>query len=167
MKKVWIVLLLMAVLAGCRSGVDLETVTDIFEQPPANVAGDILLELPEDASAMVIGSNDSGKIYFCDGYQIVLQTLEAGDLDRTLREISGYTREALTVMKTVQQNMDRYDFVWSAAGEGEMQLMKAAILDDGTYHYAVTAMTDHVNAERLNDVWKSIFQSFSVINTAP
>ena len=167
MKIVWIVLLLMAVLAGCRSGVDLETVTDIYDEPPAKVAGEILLELPEDASTKVISSNDSGKIFFCDGYQIVLQTLEAGDLDRTLREISGYTREALTVMKTVQQNMDRYDFVWSAAGEGEMQLMKASILDDGTYHYAVTAMTDHVNAERLHDVWKSIFQSFSVINTAP
>ena len=49
MKKVWIVLLLMAVLAGCRSGVDLETVTDIYDEPPAKVAGEILLELPEDA----------------------------------------------------------------------------------------------------------------------
>lgn len=167
MKKVCVVCLLMAMLVGCRSGVDLETVTDIYEEPPVKAAGEILLELPEDASMKVFGSSDSGKVYLCDGYQIVLQTLEAGDLDRTLREISGYTREALTVIKTAQQNMDRYDFVWSAAGEGEMQLMKAAILDDGAYHYAVTAMTDHGNAENLQDVWKTIFQSFSVINTAP
>ena len=50
-------------------------------------------------------------------YEILVETMASGDLDATLRSLTGYTADRLTVIRTQQNDADRYDFVWTAAGE--------------------------------------------------
>ena len=39
---------------------------------------------------------------------------------------------------------------------------RAAILDDGSYHYVLTCMTDASNAHALQESWQTLFDSFTL-----
>ena len=164
LKRIVYLLILSVLLSGCAAQ-DFETVMDtqpILETQPA--AG-IRIQLPEDASLAVLGDESVGKIYLCEGYEISVQTLTGGDLERTLREITGFTKDRLTLLKTEQDAMHRYDCVWSSAGETEQRVGKLAILDDGTFHYVVSVMADESVAESLQDRFDDLFRSFSLVST--
>ena len=47
------------------------------------------------------------------------------------------------------------------AQEGEM-VGRAAILDDGNYHYALSALAPAETAQQLEEIWEAIFQSFAI-----
>ena len=168
MKNGWIVLPLAALLlSGCGAQETFETVSDVQVQSVSATARQVLLTLPEEAAVCVFEDAKAGSLYLCDGYSISLQTLQGGDLDRTLRHVTGYGREQLTLMQTRQGETKRYECVWSAAGEGEDQVGRAVILDDGSYHYVLTAMTGESHAGELAETWQEIFGSFGLTSTAP
>ena len=162
MKKVLILSLIGAVLlSGCASPA-LETVSDVYvTQPPAEMMT-IRLELPEDAAEAVMQSGSGSRLYLCDGYELRLQTLNAGSLNEALRVVTGFEEDRLTVLKTREGAFDRYDCVWCAAGEGGEQVGRTAILGDGSYFYAVTAMADSGNAYELTPVWQEILDSITL-----
>lgn len=160
MKK-WVWILTAALLlTGCAAKETMETVADVYEELPDSPAAQMVCELPEDAVVSAMEVDGKGELYFCDGYTVTLQTLHAGDLDATLREVTGFSREKLTVMETTQDGGKRYDCVWSCAGEGGDQVGRAAILDDGSYHYVLAVMAPEENAGALTDTWQALLDSF-------
>lgn len=122
----------------------------------------VSLELPREAALAVFEKDSSEKLYFCDGYEIAVQTLTGGDLEKTLRTVTGFTKDRLTLMETEQGALRRYDCVWSAAGETEQRVGRTAILDDGAYHYAVTVMADESKAAPLSECWNALFRSLTL-----
>lgn len=165
MKKCWILLALTLFLTGCGAQQTFETVSDVYDVHAMAQMQQVELSLPKDAAAASMENPDAGKIYLCDGYTLTVQTMEAGDLSRTLRQLTGYAKDQLTVMETQRGGVTRYESVWTAAGEGGDQVGRAVILDDGSYHYAVTVMADFSKAGELTPVWQDIFRSVKLVST--
>ena len=159
MKKLLWLLPLCLVLCGCGADETLETVADEWLAPAMAQPREVSVRLPEDAAAPVL-EQDSGQLYMAEGYEIMLETLSAGDLNATVRALSGYDEEQLTIIQTRQGDADRYDFVWTTAGEKGQRLGRGAILDDGSYHYCLSALRDD---KKTTVVWKDVFSSFVLI----
>lgn len=155
MKKIVILLAAVLLLSGCSHSEDFETMKDVYGEQQLPAMGKVRYTLPPDAAAQVMES-DAGKLYFCDGYDITLQTFSSGNLDATLRALTGFGREKLSVIETDS----RYACVWTAAGEGGNVVGRAVILDDGNYHYCMTVMADEDRALQLKDAWQALFDSF-------
>lgn len=161
MRKWWLLMIAALCLSGCGQVRVFETVSDSYIAPQP-VAKTVSVRLPEDAAAPVSVNETGDQLYLCDGYSITVQTLSGGDLDRTIRTVTGYSRDVLTVMHQQQGGISRYDCVWSCAGEGGDQVGRTAILDDGSYHYVLSVMAPSGNAGALEKGWQSLFQSFRV-----
>ena len=157
--KVLCVLLALLLFSGCAARETFETVSDWYYEPAIS-AGMIQVSLPGDA-AVLASSDDGGSVYLCEGYILCLQTLTSGDLDKTLRMVTGFGANRLQLIQTNQSGITRYDFVWAAAGEDGDQLCRGAILDDGNFHYTLSVMSDADEAEDYIEIWDKIFASFS------
>lgn len=158
MKKVWIIVLLTLVLSGCAAAETFETVADDLDGIQAMSPAKLTFSVPPDAAAQVMHS-DNGALYFCDGYDIMVQTLAGGDLDRSLRTLTGYDSDSLTVMATQKGNTDRYECAWISAGEAGDQIGRTVILDDGQFHYSLSVTASAEEAGSLQDSWRELFQS--------
>jgi len=163
MKK-WIgmVLLLTVFLTGCAREEVMETIADVYAVPAAAEPKRISVELPEDVVAPVMEST-SEQVYLCNGYEIVIETREGGDLNDTMQAISGYEKNDLTVMTTRDGENQRHEFVWAAAGEEGERIGRAVILDDGAHHYCMTILRDADTTEGSQIVWGNVFDSFSLV----
>ena len=156
-----ILLILMAVLlCGCSSQETFETISDEPVQEVMAQMREISVRLPDNAVAPVLES-DTEQVYMSEDYEIVIETLEAGDLDATIRRISGYPREELTVMETQWDDVTRYEFVWAAAGEQGECIGRAVVLDDGKYHYCMSVLRDAKTVSQV--VWSDVFASFGLV----
>lgn len=159
MKKWWICLPLLVFLAGCGGPKDFETMSDAYLVPTTPVPAQVSIALPEDAVVMTMRNDAGGTLYLCDGYSLTVQTLAAGDMDATLRNITGYGKENLRLYELRTEDVVRYECVWACAGEGGDQVGKAVILDDGAYHYAVTVSAQAQQAGELSETWQEILGS--------
>lgn len=161
MKKGWILVTLAAglLLWGCTGEPTLETIADEWVQSVMAQPRQIQVDLPEGALAPVLDS-DSEQVYLSDDYEIIVETLSAGDVNATMEHISGYSRDNLTVMQTRQADADRYEFVWASAGEDGERLGRAVILDDGNYHYCMSVLRDADTTKTSQIVWSQVFDSF-------
>ena len=155
------ILLMLMMLTGCGSQPVYETVQDPWIEVAAPCR-EITLKLPTEAAAPVLQSPEEGKLYLCDGYVLTVQTFGGGDLDETLRQLTGFNKEQLTYMQTQSGDLKRYACVWSAAGEGGDHVGRAVILDDGSYHYAVSVMADFATAGDLADTWQELLSTVKV-----
>ena len=164
MKKLLVILGIGLLLTGCSSQQTMETVFDVYE-PVSAQPRQLEMALPEDAALATVADENSGKLYFCDDFCILVQTMQAGDLDSTLRQVTGFSKEQLTVIETAAQDAVRYDCAWSSVGEGGDQTCRGVILDDGYYHYAVTVMADAQDAGDLTQAWQELFNSVSLTRT--
>lgn len=164
MKKLVIVILTVFLLAGCGSRQTFETVDDMPAEPAAAPMQELFLAYPEEAATPAMDNGQGGKLYLCDGYTLIVQTMEAGNLDRTLREITGFSKEELTLVETLHYGVKRYDCAWSTAGEGGDQICRGAILDDGHHHYTVTVMAPAETAGALGDTWQKLLDSVSLVS---
>ncbi len=163
MKKCCVCALLLLLLAGCagRSEMTFETVSDDYlSAAVAATPRRISVELPQNAAMLTMKTEDAGTQYLCDDYSVCVQTLPSGDLDKTLRQMTGYGADALTLVETDQNGMKRYDFVWTSAGEGGDQPCRGAILDDGDYHYVLTSMANAGKTEQVERAWEKMFHGF-------
>ncbi len=162
MRKRLLILLPVLLLAGCAAQDTFETVADEMVQPAMAQVREMSMELPSEAASPAVES-DSGRLYLCEGYEISVQTFEAGDLNRTIQTISGYGREELTVMHRETEGVDRYEFVWASAGESGDRVGRAAILDDGNYHYVLTVLADAQIAHARYPDWLQMFSTFKLV----
>ena len=161
MKITILFLTLALLLAGCGAEETWETVSDEWVQPVMAQPGDIRVNLPGE-TAMPAMEGDSGRMYLAEDYEIYLQTLESGDLEKTVQTLSGYEKEDLTVMHTQSQGISRYEFVWTCAGETGDRIGRAVVLDDGNYHYTMTVLRDADTTETSQIVWNDVFASFAL-----
>ena len=158
MKFIWIWVLLALMLTACAAEETFETVSDeqvlsVMAQPR-----EIMLELPENAAAPVL-ENEEQQVYLGEGYELMLQTCPAGDLSGTVRSLTGYEKDKLTMIQTQWQDVARYDFVWVSTGEAGERLGRGTILDDGAYHYCLTLLRD----ASCEGEWEPVFSSFNIV----
>ena len=160
MWKKWIIMgLCMLLLTGCAS-TTFETLGDVDHQPAvAPAPRETVLQLPQEA-ALSVWEGEDGRMYLCPAYTIYVQTLEGGDLEQTIRTLSGMPAEKLTVVESRCGDHRRYEWVWTAAGEGGDAVGRCAVLDDGNFHYAVTVMAASGDAGGLTEEWNRLLSSF-------
>ena len=159
MKKIVVFALVTMLLSGCAAEETLETVADDLVQPVMAKPLEIAVSLPGEVSVPTM-EGDTGRMYLASDYEIYIQTLAAGDLNATIKTVSGYDREDLTVMETNPEGFDRYEFVWVSAGETGERLGRGVVLDDGSYHYVMTVLRDAESTENSQIVWNDVFASF-------
>lgn len=162
MRKWWIILPLLVLLAGCGAEETFETIADEQVAPVIAQQKQVYVELPGTAASPAVES-DSGRLYHCGEYDISVQILDGGDLNGTLQTITGYSLEDLTVMETVRESWDCYEFVFASAGETGDQVGHGMILDDGSYHYCLTVMGSSEVAEQNQVFWEQMFASFRLV----
>lgn len=167
MKRLWIVLslALTLTLTGCSIEDTLETISDLYDIPVMAQMQQVELALPKEASVPSMENPEAGKIYLCDGYTLTVQTMESGDLDKTLRQLTGFGKSQLTLMQTRRGDADCYECVWTGVGEGGDQMSRAMVLDDGSFHYAVTVMAAAEDAGEFAKTWQEIFDSVKLSST--
>jgi len=107
--------------------------------------------------------SDKGRMYICSDYEICIQTMESGDLSATVETLSGFTPEEITLLTTAKEDIQRYEFVWAAAGEGGDLLGRGVILDDGCYHYTMTVLRSADAQQTSQVVWDTVFSSFRLV----
>lgn len=159
MKKVCCLLIFVLLLSGCRAEPTFETLQDVYAGQNISVPREVLLDLPEDISVI---QNENGKLYLCDGYDITVETFASGDLHQTIQTLTGFAPDSLTLLQTSVTDAQRYECVWSAAGEGGDMVGRAVVLDDGNYHYCVTVMASSDRAGELSDNWQTLLDSFGL-----
>jgi len=160
MKKLWIIALAALLLAGCGGEKSLETITDVLDTPVVSTTQQILVQLPPELSTPALQNGEDGTLYLCEDYSVVVQTVESGDLARTIQNATGMKKEDLQIIQTQQGDAKRYQWVWSANGENGIQIGRGCILDDGAYHYVLTALVDEDLGKKVQPVWNEIFASF-------
>ena len=158
MKFIWIWALLALTMTGCAAKETFETVSDALVLPVMAQPREIMVELPEDAAAPVL-ENEEQQIYLGEDYELMLQTTAGGDLSGTIRSLTGYEKEKLTILQTQWNDVSRYEFVWASAGERGDRLGRGTILDDGDYHYCLTLVEDAPGGGN----WEPVFASFSIV----
>lgn len=161
MKKYLCLLILPLLLSGCAARETFETVADPAVEIMAPKPARISVRLPDGALAPVLES-DAEQVYTAEDYEIIIETLSAGDLSGTIHHMSGYDRDGLTVVQTRTDGADRYEFVWTSAGEGGDWLGRGVILDDGNYHYCMTVLRDMESRQNIQIVWSDVFASFAL-----
>lgn len=159
MKRLLWMVLLAGLLCGCRAEETMETVNDEWIVPVMVQPREISVRLPDQILAPVM-EQDGRRLYMGQSYEIMLETFDSGDLDNTIRILSGYEKDQLTVLETRRDDADRYDFVWTTTGEKGDRLGRAVILDDGNYHYCMSALRD---AGDTPIVWRDVFESFCLV----
>ena len=161
MRRILIVGFLLFILSGCTAQETFETLGDVYAQLPPNEPAEVVYVLPEDAATPVF-HGDGGKMYFCDGYEIMVETLNGGDLNRTVSTLTGYGVDSLTILQSSNAQPQRYECVWTAAGEGGDQVGRMVILDDGSYHYCISFMADADEAAACTAEWQSVLDSLAL-----
>lgn len=161
MKKCVFLLLVMVLLAGCGVQETFETVADVYAPAEPAEHRAVTLTLPEGTTATSL-ENETGEYYLCGDFEFGIETMNAGNLGRTVTAVCGYSIEDVTLIQTQTEEFDRYDFVWCAVGEDGDQIGRAVILDDGNYHYVLTALTNADHAGNLRQAWNEMFASFGL-----
>ena len=162
MKKIWMLATLMLFLCGCGAQETFETLGQVEQTPVQAAPWQIMFDLPEDAGSPVMESPDSGKLYMCKDYSVMVQTLPGGDLNETFLQCTGFPVSGLQIMRTKEDAIKRYDTVWAATAEDGDRVGRIAVLDDGSYHYVLTVMADAEKAGSLTDSWQTLFRSLHI-----
>lgn len=165
MKK-WLLLMgLAAALAGCARVEQpvMETIgPGSCAQESKTTAGEISVMIPEEAVCEAMAPDEAGKLYTWDNHTLQLQTMDGGDIRKTVRKLTGLDYDDLTVMSYQKGDLTYHKTVWCAAGEDGTLMGRALVADDGAYHYCVSLLSpeDSDSAE----VYDRLCASFAVTN---
>ena len=162
MKKWMLIVFVASLLCGCGAQTTFETVDDTDIVSAAAQNRRIQLDLPPEAATPTMETVEGAALYQCDGYELTLQTLPGGDLNRTLRQVTGHDQSSLRPIKTKAGVAVRYDMAWAAAGETGDRVARCVLLDDGQNHYTVTVMADAARAGDLTETWKKLLGSITL-----
>lgn len=159
MKRIWIILLLCAMLSGCAAAPVYETLGGDIHQAAVTVK-EAVVSVPKGAKEMTMAN---GTYWICDSFDLQLQILAAGDLAATVAALSGLDADNITVMTSVAGEMTRYEWVWTAMSEAGQMLCRGLVLDDGAYHYCLTAIGPAEQGESMTSQWNDIFSGFYAV----
>ena len=164
MRMFAVFMVVLMLFTSCSKTTDFETVSDVYDLPVSSEKWEVTLTLPEGASEAAMESGTGGKFYLCDGFSVSVSTLNGGDVQRSIRELTGFEKSALTVMQTDIGGVRRYTFTWCSLGEGTEQVCKAVMLDDGNNHHAVSVMCDYEIAGELKQKMDAVLKSVKLVN---
>ena len=160
MKKYGVILTILLLCSGCAASETFETLGQVQHQSGTLPAmSEVCLQLPEDAAVETFAGEEIG-VYDCGEYAVVLQTVPSGNFDSTVKSVSGFAPDQLTVLESRMDGVKRYDWVWTAAAEVGDVLCRAAVLDDGKYHYCLSVIAPAGKAGALTQTWNQLFGSF-------
>lgn len=161
MKKCCVILAVILLLTGCGAAETFETLGNVAHVSSTEPAlRQVLLTVPDDA-ALEASETDTGvTVYSCDGYTMLLQSFASGNMAATIKALSGFAPEQLTMLESRCGDHDRYDWVWTAVSEEGEVVCRGTVLDDGDYHYALCVMAPSEEAGRLQSQWNALFSSF-------
>jgi len=162
MTRVLALILGILLLTGCSTAETYELVTDELDVPVAVQPKEIHFFLAEE-TVMPVMESDEGKLYLCGEYDVMSQILEGGDLNKSVQKISGYLPEELTMIQTGSGEVDRYEFVWTGSSDEGQMICRATLLDDGEYHYVLSATVQADRIEEYQEIWNGIFESFELV----
>ena len=158
-KRLAILALSGLLLCGCGVEDTFETVSDELVVAAVAPRRDIYVELPGEAASPAVES-DAGRLYLCGDYEIRVQILPGGDFGATVRSLTGFEPEDLTVIQTQREENDCYEFVFSCAGETGDQVGRGMIIDDMSWHYCLTVLSEAETAAQNQAAWEEMFRSF-------
>lgn len=161
MKVLCLILLVILLLTGCGRAEVYETITNEQVLSTSAEPKQIRFDLAQEPVLPAMES-DSGTLYLCGDFDITVQTLQGGDLQNTVYEVSGFLPEELTVLQTGTGDVNKYEFVWTSATDEGQQIGRATILDDGNFHYTLAATVDSELIEEYQEIWNGIFESFEL-----
>ena len=164
MKIILITLVLMLCLTGCGTQETFEVVEDVTIAEPVAAYQQFVVRMPDEAAAPTFQDDTGAELYVCQDYTISKQTFDGGDLEKTIKTLTGKPSEELQVIKTTRNTYDRYDFVWTAAGEEGLQLGRACILDDGSYHYTLSTLAQENVSGSLRKTFSDMYDSCRLIS---
>ena len=162
MKRMIVLMTLLGLLCGCGAAETYELVTDEPVRQVSAEPREMHFFLAEE-TAMPVMETESGKLYLCGEYDVMSQIFDSGDLARTIRQVSGFSPEDLTVIQTGSEDIKKTEFVWTSAAEEGHRICRATILDDGNYHYVLSATVPAEKIEEYQEIWNGIFESFELI----
>ena len=162
MKRMIVLMTVLGLLSGCGAAETYELVTDEPVQQVSAQPREMHFFLAEE-TAMPAMETDSGKLYLCGEYDVMSQIFDGGDLERTIRQVSGFSPNDLTVIQTESEDVKRTEFVWTSAAEEGHRICRATILDDGNYHYVLSATVPAEKIEEYQEIWNGIFETFKLI----
>ena len=165
MKKLLVLLLLTTMLSGCGAEQTFEVVEDVIPAEPVVSPQQFFVSLPDEAVTPTF-QDDSGELYVCQYYTISKQIVESGDMEKTITTLTGLQPEDIQIIQTFEENCDRYDLVWTAAGEEGLQLGRACILDDGNFHYILSTLAGEETAGQMRDTLQDLFDSCKLLDPA-
>lgn len=160
MKKLLIAVLVCLLLQGCGQPEVFETMSDQYLVPETPEAQETSFWLPEGAALQVSGG--SGEMYLCDDFTVSVQTFPSGDLDATLRSVTGYGKDRLSLLQWKTAQGTRTDCAWASQGEEGDLVARTLVLDDGNWHYTLTVQADAQKAAELAATWADMFHSFKL-----
>ena len=163
MKKLFGLLLITSMLLGCGAEETFEVVEDVIPVEPVAVPQQFFVSLPDEAVTPTF-QGDGEELYVCQGYTISKQIQDSGDMEKTVNTLTGHSQEDIQIIKTFYDNCDRYDLVWTAAGEEGLQLGRACILDDGNYHYILSTLAGEDTAGQLRDTFQDMYDSCKLLD---
>lgn len=152
--------IVLLLLSGCAIQT-FETVEDPDYVEAMVKPGKLLMDLPEDTVLPAMQSA-SGMLYFCEDYEISVETVPSGNLSRTMQTLTGFDKAALQPIRTEKDGVDCYECVWTFAGEGGDHVGRLVILDDGSYHYCVSVTSLATYAGTHAQAWNELFQSVTL-----
>ena len=164
MKIILTTLVLALCLTGCGTQETFEQVEDVQMIEPVAAYQQFVVRLPDDAAAPTFQDDTGAELYVCQGYTISKQTFDGGDLENTIKTLTGKSSEELQIIKTTHDTHDRYDFVWTSAGEDGLQLGRACILDDGNYHYTLSTLAQEQVSGALQKTFSGMYDSCKLIS---
>lgn len=162
MRRIWAIGICFLLLSGCASQETFETIGAVDQVPADAQPWEIGVDLPEGLTTAASQAEGAEKLFLCEDYTVITQIMEGGDLNNTFKTCTGYPLETLQVVKTAEDGVTRYDSVWTCASETGDQVGRIAVLDDGRYHYVLTAMSDALKAGGLAETWQTMFRSFRI-----
>ena len=163
-KKLWILILIAFLLCGCGAKETFETVDDANAVPATAIQYKLFVDLPEGTAQQTV-TQDTDVLYICDNYLMTVQTMEGGDLARTVKRVTGLEKDALTLISTKQNGFKSWHCAWTTTGDEGQQVCRAVILDDGAQHHAVTVMADQAAAGELAEQWQQVLGTATLIST--
>lgn len=169
MKKCWIIPVVALLLSGCQAKPTFETIPDVCTETVSQPAQQITVDLPQEAQVPALQSEEGSTLYFCEDYTVMAYTLPAGNMDETLRTATGYSKDALRTMQSYAPEGDCFVCAWTTAGEGEMLVGNARIIDDGSYHYVVTVLSPESRSGAAGKEIRAVLDSMCLepVSTAP
>lgn len=143
MRKLVYLLVMILCLAACGGEAEpvFEKVEDEIVEPVTAEPAPVAVWLPDHAAEQTMADGMDGECYVWDECELRVQTMDGGDIRRTLERITGLSAEKLTVMEYEKDGLQMYQTVWSAVSEEGITLGRCLVADDGDYHYCVSLLS--------------------------